>query len=191
MPISSNILATSEITAISAAMQGPVQADEYRLPAAGDFSGIPDLFAYPVKNFGRFPDSAKAACAACALVFKAAGLTYAKGGRTPIALLCAGYQPTADMNEAFFRDYIDGGRTMGRGNLFIYTLPTSPAAEVSIHFGLAGPTLFLQNDEDPEGDLVTAAGQMLAGSQAEKAVCIWQDRDRTRCNLIGGRRARP
>jgi 3-oxoacyl-[acyl-carrier-protein] synthase II len=42
-------------------------------------------------------------------------------------------------NTAFFRDYVENGRSLARGGLFVHTLPSTPVAEASIHFGLRGP----------------------------------------------------
>jgi len=42
-----------------------------------------------------------------------------------------------------FLDYVQAGRKLGRGSLFIYTLPSSPLAEAAIHFGLQGPVLYI------------------------------------------------
>ena len=52
----------------------------------------------------------------------------------------------------YFRDYLEGGRTLSRGNLFIYTLPSSPLGEAAIHFGLLGPLLYAAS----EGNALTA-----------------------------------
>ncbi|MGQ9499188.1 MAG: hypothetical protein ACUVQ6_02265 [Dissulfurimicrobium sp.] len=39
----------------------------------------------------------------------------------------------------YFRDYLDSGRRLARGALFIYTFPSSLLGEAAIHFGLKGP----------------------------------------------------
>ncbi len=158
-------------------MHGTCLSAVHNLQAAYDFSEIPELFSYPVKNFGRFPESAKAVCGACALAIKAAGKSYQKGEKQNTALLNAGFAPTAMMNQTFFRDYLESGRTMGRGNLFIYTLPTSPAAEASIHFGLIGPSFFIESDTDPLGGLIRTGRSLCDTDQAENAICLWQDLD--------------
>ncbi len=46
-------------------------------------------------------------------------------------------------NLEYFKDYVQSGRKLARGNLFIHTLPTSPLAEVAITFGFKGPIFHL------------------------------------------------
>jgi len=48
-----------------------------------------------------------------------------------------------DDNRAFFRDYLVNGRALARGGLFVHTLPSTPVAEASIHYGLRGPVFHL------------------------------------------------
>lgn len=162
--------------------------------AAGEFSvrgvreyaldAIPDVFRYPIKNFGRFPASVRETCAACGLAFRAAGVDYARGARLPMGLIAAGYGATLVANRAFFCDYADSGRVMGRGNLFIYTLPTSPIAEASIHFGLVGPVLYLEADTAPFAELLHGARRMMQAGQAQTMGLIWQGGGTTLCALL-------
>ncbi len=72
---------------------------------------------------------------------------------------------------------------MGRGNLFIYTLPTSAIAEVSIHFGVTGPSLFIEADVAPFERLLAEASQMLEKAETETAALLWQDKQYTLCTV--------
>ena len=69
-------------------------------------------------------------------------------------------------NLDYFKDYVQSGRKLARGNLFIHTLPTSPLAEVAITFGLKGP-LFHLSASEPEWNLLfdrsEALGQAASG----------------------------
>lgn len=149
-----------------------------------------DIFAYPVKNFGRFPLHVKAACCACAMALKAAGIGYGREKKLYIALLTAGYAPTLEVNHAFFQDYIDNGRTLGRGNLFIYSLPTSALAEVSIHFGLTGPGLFIDSEHAPLKEMLVSAEQIMKESGTSNTVVFWQDKHNVLCLVIGAENSR-
>ncbi len=173
------IKAVSIVTPKRAAAWGDMQSFSETLAGAYDFSSIPNLFSYPVKNFGRFPLTAKAACAGCALLFRAAGIEYRQREKHQTALLCSGSPPASIANQTFFRDYLDSGRVMGRGNLFIYTLPTSGPAEVSIHFGLCGPFLYIESTSDPLGELLRAARRTAVTEQIDNSVCLWQDSQTT------------
>jgi 3-oxoacyl-(acyl-carrier-protein) synthase len=120
-------------------------APDCTLSAAARKQGI---FAYPVKNFGRFDTTSKLTCCAVALALQDAGIAYAEGRRMPIGVIMTGNDGCLHANERYLRDYVESGRTLARGNLFIYTLPTSAAAEAAIHFGLAGPTLYIGSPSD-------------------------------------------
>lgn len=115
--------------------------------AYGDGRGLPpwkmsDLFGHPVKNMGRFNRATRMTISACALALRDAGRS--PGGVTrDLGLIGTNVAGCVEDNEAYFRDYLEGGRTLARGNLFIYTLPSSPLAETAIHFGLTGPMLYV------------------------------------------------
>ncbi len=180
------VRAVAGIESGTAFVRGKELDAEYPLPAPYEIESIPQLFPDPVKNFGRFPRHVRAACAACALALKAADIRHEKGERRDIALFAAGYEPTLTINREFFKDYLDAGRTMGRGNLFIYTLPTSAIAEVSIHFALTGPAIFIEADSAPFERLLDVAAQMLHQPYApDAAVLFWQDMEKTLCVIAG------
>lgn len=56
----------------------------------------------------------------------------------------------------YYRDFLEFGGTAGRANLFLYTLPTSPLGEASVHFGLTGPLAFISEPGRPLGALLDA-----------------------------------
>ena len=45
-------------------------------------------------------------------------------------------------NFNYYKDFVDSGRKMGRGNLFVYTLPTASISAASIAFGFKAPVFF-------------------------------------------------
>ena len=101
------------------------------------------VLAYPIENFGRFNHDSKLAILAIALALYDAKITYVKDKKLDISILGTNTSGALDANLAYFNDYVAHGRTLGRGNLFIYTLPSSPLAEAAIHFGLTGKLLYL------------------------------------------------
>jgi hypothetical protein len=157
---------------------------EYPLAGPGLLEAIPGLFRYPIKNFGRFPGSVRETYTACGLALRAAGVEYGPGTRMPMGLIGAGYDATLVANRAFFSDYIDSGRIMGRGNLFIYTLPTSPLAEASIHFGMTGPVLYVEADTAPFAEMLRGACRMIRTGQAQAMGLVWQGGGATLCALL-------
>ena len=95
------------------------------------------------KNFGRFDEESRRVCLAVALALQDSGLVPGNGAAHDTGLLISSVAGARSACLAYFDDYVREGRKLGRGNLFIYTLPTSPAAEAAIHFGLTGPLLYI------------------------------------------------
>jgi 3-oxoacyl-[acyl-carrier-protein] synthase II len=69
-------------------------------------------------------------------------------------------------DREYFRDYLEGGRTLSRGNLFIYTLPSSPIGEAAIHFGLLGPLLYAATEGNALTAVLDTAGEILLTREA-------------------------
>jgi len=103
----------------------------------------PQVLRYPVDNFLRFDTVSKLATISIALALFDAKITYAQGKKQRISLIGSNPCGALEANLAYFNDFIANGRTLARGNLFIYTLPSSFLAEAAIHFGFTGPMLYL------------------------------------------------
>lgn len=93
--------------------------------------------------------------------------------KSEIGLLGVGLEPTREVNFEYFRDYVAAGRSLARGNLFVYTLPTAALAEASIACGLAGPSWFMQAERQPFAALLQAAGQELRSGRAQAILALW------------------
>ena len=184
------IISVAGIRRNMAYASGSEGKEKHQLPEPYGIDSIPKLFAYPVKHLGRFPPHVKAGCGACALSLKAAGMKYKEGELQDVGLLAAGFEPTLNINYRFFKDYIDAGRTMGRGNLFIYTLPTGTIAEVSIHFRFGGPALYIDTECAPLENLLEEASQTLQEGECGKIITIWQDAENTLCLTIAPERGK-
>ena len=105
--------------------------------------------------------------AAVALALRDAGRSYAPEKKQEIGIIGAGSEGSLPADLLYFRDYVECGRTLARGNLFIYTLPSSPLGEAAIHFGLAGPLLFASNAVAPLAAAISLAEEMLQFGEAE------------------------
>lgn len=101
-----------------------------------------EVFTRTFKNLGRLNNASRLTCLAVGLALRDAGLSYPPPDSVEIGIAGADTHGCLDADMDYFRDYIEGGRKLGRGNLFIYTLPTSTFAEAAIHFGLKGPLLY-------------------------------------------------
>ena len=143
------------------------------------------LFSYPVKNFGRFEPMSQRACYVTALAMRDAGLEYARGRKQDIGLLGTDLYGCEQADLAYFRDYVEGGRTLARANLFIYTLPSSPLAEAAVHFGLQGPLVYLRGEEPKAESLIAPARRMIAEGQAEYMVIYELSEELARCLVVG------
>ncbi|VGO12043.1 hypothetical protein PDESU_00592 [Pontiella desulfatans] len=143
------------------------------------------LFAYPVKNFGRFPAIAQRVCYVTALALQDAGLEYAKGEKQDIGLLGMDEYGCEQANFDYFNDYVDGGRSMARANLFIYTLPSSPLAEAAVHFGLQGPLFYYRNQQASVGELMVTARRMIEDGQAQQVLVYELGSEIDRCFVVG------
>lgn len=122
----------------------------------------PELWGYPARNLWRFDALTRMTCTACALALWDAGETTTAGAKRNFGLLGTNAAGSLAANRAYFQDYVAAGRTSGRGNLFIYTLPTSPLAEASIHFGLQGPLVYMGFPKQELQQLLTSGAQLIA-----------------------------
>ncbi len=143
------------------------------------------LFAYPVKSFGRFEEVSQRVCYVTALALQDAGIHYSKDWKQNIGLIGTDLYGCEQADLNYFKDYIDGGRTMARANLFIYTLPSSPLAEASVHFGLQGPLFYLWNQKASVESLLFTAQRMIAEGQAERMLVYELTETLDQCHVIG------
>jgi 3-oxoacyl-[acyl-carrier-protein] synthase II len=121
------------------------------------------IFSYPFRNFGRLDVISRMTAYGVALALRDAGIEYSAAKKQDIGIIGTNAEGSLQADRAYFRDYVDGGRTLSRGNLFIYTLPSSPIGEAAIHFGLLGPLLYAAGqDASITGVLDTAAEMLLA-----------------------------
>jgi 3-oxoacyl-[acyl-carrier-protein] synthase II len=131
----------------------------------GGEAGVPpwkqtELFAGGVRNLGRFDRATRMTLCACALALNDAGVMAPEGTVGLIGTNAAG---SLEANRAYFSDYLQAGRVLARGNLFIYTLPSSPLAETAIHFGLQGPLLFVGFPGGSVSDVLQAGVDLMDG----------------------------
>lgn len=138
-----------------------------------------DAFSEPFSNYARLDHSSRSLCNAIAHALGDAKVSYGKARMETGILGCNKYGSSVS-DWTYYMDYIDNGRKLGRGNYFIYTLPSSPLAEASIHFGLAGPLLYTSSLVAPlvstlslARTMCLEAGSMLAGIFDEDAALFF------------------
>ena len=134
--------------------------------AESDLPPSGEVFPYPFKNFGRLDPQSRVTCCAVGLALRDARIELSPNQKKAIGIVgtCSSGSLASDIK--YFRDYIDSGRTLGRGHLFIYTLPSSPLAEAAVYFGCLGPLLYIDDRQDPFGTTVRTASEMIRASEA-------------------------
>lgn len=141
---------------------------------SGSFHDLSDLrdelvargiLAVPMRRFAKLDDACRMACLLAALALHDAGIAYGDDGTRDVAVLGTNERGCLATNRAFFTDYVGHERRSGRGSLFVYTLPSIPASEVSMHFKLVGPTAWLGS--------AGARGQVLL----DRAEAMWRRGD--------------
>lgn len=143
-----------------------------------------NVLAYPIENFARFDQASKLVTLSVALALYDADIPYARDRKQDIGIVSMSPDGALDSNLAYFQDYVAHGRKLGRGNLFIYTLSSTPLAEASICFGLQGPLVYLQYLEKPEENLVTRAQSMVRNREAHAMMAVIVDDTSAACHCV-------
>ena len=120
-----------------------------------------EIFTSSYKNFGRIDNASRITCYAAALALKDAGIEYSQNRKQDIGVIGTNSRSSLETDINYFMDYIDSNRTSSRGNLFIYTLPTSPLGEAAIRFGLQGPLLYIAASDNSLLPVIETAAEMI------------------------------
>jgi 3-oxoacyl-[acyl-carrier-protein] synthase II len=144
-----------------------------------------ELFAYAIKNPGRFDAVSRMTLCACALALKDAGATYQEGVKQDIGLVGTNASGCMEANVAYFQDYLAAGRILARGNLFVRTLSSSPMAEAAIHFGLCGPTLYIGFPGGGLDDLLDAGAGLVEDGGVASVLAVRADEREAIAFLLG------
>jgi hypothetical protein len=135
--------------------------------------------------FSRFTPAAKQFCMACALALDDAALVGTDALPLPRCgiVVCDNFEHEEDLS-GYYRDYLAGGKQLGRSSLFVHTLPTSAAADASVCLGLGGPILYWRDDDAPLEGLISAAAGMLADGSANQIIAGMRDGERVLCMVL-------
>jgi hypothetical protein len=145
-----------------------------------------NILAYPIENFARFDQASKLVTLSVALALHDADIAYAKDRKLNIGILGMSPDGALASNLAYFKDYVEAGRKLGRGNLFIYTLASSPLAEASIHFGLQGPLAYIRNIEKPKERLLAQAQLLIKNEEVQAMLAVDFNSEEATCHFVSG-----
>ena len=143
------------------------------------------IISADIKNFGRFDMPSKLVCCAAALALHDSGVTFSPEKKMlGFGIIGTSEKDSLYSNERYFRDYVEEGRSLARGNLFIYTLPSSPLAEAAISFGLAGPMLYMGMDRNHLENIVLRAKKMISQGDAGAMLAVNFSENSARCYCL-------
>ncbi len=127
-----------------------------------------NVISEEIENFGRFPISVRRVVCGIALTLSDTDRKTHKH----CALIGTDPGGSLEANIEYFRDYVDGGREMGRANLFIYTLSSSPLAESAIAFNLDGPLFYIRASESPVKNLLVEGKRLIGNNETDRAILV-------------------
>jgi 3-oxoacyl-(acyl-carrier-protein) synthase len=125
-----------------------------------------DVFSHPFKNFGRLDAISKMTAYGVSLALQDSGIEYSPLRKQDIGIVGTNAGGSFASDTLYFKDYLAGGRTLSRGNLFIYTLPSSPFGEAAIHFGLLGPVAYVAKENHALTAVLDMAEEMILSNEA-------------------------
>jgi len=138
-----------------------------------------------IKNFGRFDAASKMTCCSIALALNDAGITYPEQMKHDTGILGTNNDGCLESNLSYFKDYVSCGRTIARGNLFIYTLPSTPLAEAAIYFGCQGPLLYIKFRHNQISSMLLSAGKMILRGETSKMIAVEANEEKAVCFILG------
>lgn len=108
---------------------------------------------YDLPKFKRAGERSKTAIIASILAAADAGMTPLPG---KTAVIGAGRDGSHQENLLYWTDYVENGKSGGRGHLFVGTLPSTPPCETAIALNAHGPAYYI----DTLGDGTRIAGEI-------------------------------
>jgi len=97
------------------------------------------LSSKPEERWGRLDYYSKAGLVTASLALKDARLDSRISAST--AVIASTVSGSVDVDHAYFRSVVPQGGLLASPNLFAYTLPNCMLGEISIRYGLTGPTM--------------------------------------------------
>jgi len=134
-----------------------------------------------LKDFGRLDVVSKKTVAAVGLALYDASLFSVNDD---IGIIGSSNTGSLSSNMEFFKDYVDSGRKMARGNLFVYTLPSAALAAAAIAFGFKGPLFFEMYSCSSFYQLIESATKTISDQDCKGMVAISEFENKVSAYLI-------
>ena len=144
----------------------------------------PEIIKFPVANFFRFDAVSKLTTLSIGLALYDAKINYSANRKQMINILGTNANGALEANLNYFNDYITNGRTLARGNLFIYTLASSPLAEAAIHFGLTGKIQYLGFTKNIQAESLKYALNMLKTQNSKTILLVNANTRAANCLIL-------
>ncbi|MCD4781866.1 MAG: hypothetical protein K8S27_15170 [Candidatus Omnitrophica bacterium] len=141
---------------------------------------IPESF----RHFGRFDRVSKNTCLAISSGLFDADVYCSKETKPDLGILSTNSKGCLQSNINYFKDYIDCGRRLSRGNLFIFTLPSTPIAESAIIFGCQGPIAHLTFKDDQTPSILEHGRMMISQKEAKELLIVNANEEEAICFYI-------
>lgn len=142
------------------------------------------ILSYPVKGFGKYDRASQTTCCVAALALHDAEMWYSESQKQDIGILGTNADGCLQSNLDFFNDFVENGRTLGRANLFVYTLPSIPVAEAAIHFKCQGPLLYMTFPEKPIASLLRQADRMILRGESTAMLAVMAGEEDGQCFVL-------
>jgi hypothetical protein len=142
------------------------------------------LLLYPLKGFGKYDQVSKMTCCVTALALYDAGMPYSKTNKQAIGIFGTNTNGCLQSNVEFFKDFLDNGRTLGRGSLFINTLPCTPVAQAALYFKCRGPLLYLAFPERQLSSLLRECDSIILRGESPTMLAVRASEEDAICFVL-------
>lgn len=138
-----------------------------------------------IKDFGRLDKLSKLTVAATSLALLDSLSEISNNDKAHIGIIGSNHSGSLSSNVDYFTDYVNSGRKLSRGSLFVYTLPSASLAASAIAFGLQGPILFTMFSGDGVlSRLFEEADKTVIGYNLKKLVAVYECNDNVQAFLM-------
>jgi len=138
----------------------------------------------PIREFGRFDEASKLTCCAVALALEDASPVPRSRPEEDLGIVGTNAHGALETNSLYYKDYLENGRTLARGNLFVYTLASSPLTAAAVHFGCLGPILHLIPSSQDAAAPLRCAERLIMNRQAPGMLVLWRAKEDALCVLL-------